>query len=707
MGEERNLPDPEMTIPDVAPGDASVADYRRLLTEFSIPPGNDGSEYRDHRLIGIGGIGAVYGAEDVTLDRYVAVKMLREPYRQNLDQIRKFISEARITARIDHPNIVAVHQLGISDRDGVYFSMRHISGDTLQNAIRRLREGDREALRRYTPRRLLDIFIAACNAVAAAHRKRILHCDLKPANVMIGEFGEVLVLDWGLAREFDAPAPADREHIVGTPAYMAPELVTGTLAAPDERTEVYALGTILYSILTWRSSPWDEHQGHERLLAAAASGRYLPLRPPKGLRLSAELAAICRKTMSRDRRKRYRTVEELLEDLHNYRDGFPVAAYSPNVVYRFFKMCRRHPAVPLAAITAAFALLVSRLLMMGADFTRDQLLMQSTEVNYRSANGCYRGGIASLRRLHRPDSGRSAVKLALEEKNMMERANLAMMEYASILDSAAGFSAAGKQEFVRRYGATILRRLLELRIACGDSGKLKETLNRCRRYDFFPAACRRDRHLEELVGRIREGTGSVVIVPAPGMAECTARVILPDGSVTWHDIRGATRLILPEGECEVVLGNGVSLRLNVMPGSSREVNIAEPGKKEVLVPADSFFLDLPEIGRFRCDIDAFFIAAEALPGSFTAAEAGAMLGRNEYAGCRLPELFELRKAFQPGGDDGRGFYGVKTCREPVLLRDGALWDPVSGRRLPASPGAKGKVYPVRPAEQLRESGKND
>ena len=137
--------DPEYTIPTVSESDDAVDDYGKLREEFAIFPDADGSCYYDLKLIGMGGMGAVFSGSDPTLQRDVAVKILREPFRHNREQIAKFVNEARITARIDHPNVVAVHQLGVNEHHGVYFSMRRISGETLQTALRKLRENDQEA----------------------------------------------------------------------------------------------------------------------------------------------------------------------------------------------------------------------------------------------------------------------------------------------------------------------------------------------------------------------------------------------------------------------------------------------------------------------------------------------------------------------------------------------------------------------------------
>ena len=160
--------------------------------------------YDDLHVIGLGGFGAVYGAREPGLERQLALKILRPNFRQLPERIKAFIREARITARIAHPNIVPVHRIGVFEDAGVYFSMKRIQGETLQSILRHMTE-DREGYRKkYNLPRLVDIFMGVCQGVSYAHRKGILHCDLKPGNVMVGDFGEVLVMDWGLARSVPA-----------------------------------------------------------------------------------------------------------------------------------------------------------------------------------------------------------------------------------------------------------------------------------------------------------------------------------------------------------------------------------------------------------------------------------------------------------------------------------------------------------------------
>ena len=340
----------------------SPEELRKLL---DIPQGDCIQDYDDLSTIGIGGIGAVFSAREPGLNREVALKILRPQYRDQSERIESFIREARATAQIDHPNIVPVHRLGVFDDVGVYFSMKRVEGETLRAILRKLEENRAGYRRKYNLRRLIEIFMGACNGVAFAHRHGILHCDLKPGNVMVGDYGEVLVMDWGMAHyrpeldqggvrskmdlEVDGPLCSGGKHsgelLGGTPAFMAPEQLCGEEIQPTELSDIYGLGAILYTLLTWKSAPFDVNQEQQKLLEAAARGQFIPPRKAahREQPIPLELEAICLKAMARNRKKRYQHVGELLADVRNYLDGYPVAAYSPTPLYRLTKLIRRHP----------------------------------------------------------------------------------------------------------------------------------------------------------------------------------------------------------------------------------------------------------------------------------------------------------------------------------------------------------------------------
>ena len=230
--------------------------------------------YTTGPVIGGGGMGTVISAEDHILERTVALKVLL-PEKQSSQHARfRFEREARILARLEHPNIVPVHEAGHTEDGRPYYTMKRVKGQSLQTILEGVRSGEKGILERFGFNELLNTFRKVCDGVAFAHHIGMVHRDLKPANIMIGDYGEVLVMDWGLARILDedlkeqlkeaenAPlprnlpdytaAPDDTQdgQIMGTPYYMSPEQASGKNEEIGIPTDIYALGGILQAILT-------------------------------------------------------------------------------------------------------------------------------------------------------------------------------------------------------------------------------------------------------------------------------------------------------------------------------------------------------------------------------------------------------------------------------------------------------------------------
>lgn len=284
----------------------------------------DPDRYAIREVLGEGGMGEVRRCRDRSAGRDVALKVVR-PGADVDDVEGRFLREARVQARLDHPAVVPVYDVGHDVHGRAYFTMKRVAGETVDDVVQRLRDGDPEALRDYPRHRLLTAFARACLAVDYAHARGVLHRDLKPANLMLGAFGEVYVLDWGLAKLSaaeggDAPAayaaapgePGATEQGVamGTPAYMAPEQAA---ARPlDPRADVFSLGAILFELLAL-----EPLLGDDEILAARARRAFTldarPSRRAPAREIPPELDAICIRATASAPEDRFASARELHE----------------------------------------------------------------------------------------------------------------------------------------------------------------------------------------------------------------------------------------------------------------------------------------------------------------------------------------------------------------------------------------------------------
>ncbi len=295
----------------------------------------DADRYTEHEVIGHGGSSVVIRAFDNDILRYVAVKILAPEIANDGSQVDRFAEEARITGQLEHPSIVPVYELGQDRRGRRFLAMKLIQGANLEETLDRL--GDT----RLEPARLaelLQVFLKVCDAVSFAHSRGVIHRDLKPTNVMISDFGQVYVLDWGIARLRPADAghegPRVRvsalhaEHseldppgsLVGTACYMAPEQLHGNHETLDEQTDVFALGATLYQVLTGQPPLTPQ-------IVRAVWGRKSPpaITPPERIdatgRVPPELSRIAMRAVAYDRASRYRSVADLKRDIESFQRG--------------------------------------------------------------------------------------------------------------------------------------------------------------------------------------------------------------------------------------------------------------------------------------------------------------------------------------------------------------------------------------------------
>ena len=292
------------------------------LREVADLPDLSGTKYRCLRPLGHGGMGSVFLVEDTELGREAALKVVTLPDDAG-DLAARLAAEARLLAQLEHPNIIPVHDAGQLADGRAFYVMKYVRG-------RRLDQWRKEGVPRPA---MLRLFQRVCGAVAFAHAHGVIHRDLKPDNIMIGAFGEALVMDWGVARVITAGAPPEREEIIGTPEWMAPEQARGEISKIDARTDVHALGAILLYLLDG--------------MAPAAPG------VPKALR------AICDKALSADPAGRYESAREMSDDIERYLDGLPVTAHRETLLDRAWRLFQRHQI----AVLLILAYLLTRALI--------------------------------------------------------------------------------------------------------------------------------------------------------------------------------------------------------------------------------------------------------------------------------------------------------------------------------------------------------
>lgn len=293
-------------------------------------------------------MGVVNLCFDTQIGREVAVKVMRGDASSKGKARDRFVREVRIQAQLEHPGVVPVYDLGVTPEGQPYFAMRRLHGITLLQVLGDLREGKAEVAERFPRRKLLNVIERVCETIAYAHARGVVHRDLKPANVMLGDFGEVSVLDWGIAKlrtDADVHEPSTDEDevpqytvpgaVVGTAGYMSPEQASGVEV--DPRSDIYSLGAILFEVIAGRGL----HQGTARERVRATL-RGVDARPSEHTDedVPPELDAICVKATTMLREERYGSTSEMLDDLRAFLDGQRVTELRREVAGRHAEAAR-------------------------------------------------------------------------------------------------------------------------------------------------------------------------------------------------------------------------------------------------------------------------------------------------------------------------------------------------------------------------------
>ncbi|MGO9712418.1 MAG: serine/threonine-protein kinase [Polyangiaceae bacterium] len=342
--------------------------------------------YEHTGRLGEGGLGEVLGARDNDIDRDVAVKRLR-PDVASPATLARFVEEVRTIGRLEHPNIVPIHDVGVDEKGEYYFVMKYVNGETLESIIEKLAAGDPLYHSHYGFERRIQIITGLLDALAFAHKKGIVHRDIKPANVMVGAYGEVVLMDWGIAKQLKANGSgtptldggATPQHagakrgalfetmagqLIGTPAYMSPEQARGE--AVDERSDLYSLNVLLYEFLTLTHPLAEKNTLAEMIHAITTEQTPLAgfMKSPHQPSVGMDLSWVLKKGLAKDPKDRYQSATEMLDRLEDRAEGkIPVQChitFVKRVNGEWGRFVDRHPIVVTMGMAAvAIALVVN------------------------------------------------------------------------------------------------------------------------------------------------------------------------------------------------------------------------------------------------------------------------------------------------------------------------------------------------------------
>ncbi|HEX7380162.1 MAG TPA: bifunctional serine/threonine-protein kinase/formylglycine-generating enzyme family protein [Pirellulales bacterium] len=504
-----------------------------------------------------GGLGQVSVAVDKELHRQVALKEIHPRLADQPESRARFLLEAEVTGGLEHPGVVPVYGLGQWPDGRLYYAMRLIRGESLEEAVRRYHdESSDDDQHELELRKLLRRFIDVCDAIGYAHSRGVLHRDLKPSNIMLGPYGETLVVDWGLAKTasqsaesggcaqsvFAPPAAGDTPatrigSALGTPAYMSPEQAVGAIDLHGPASDVYSLGATLYTILTGR----PPFIGDDFLIVRGLVIMGI-FPPPREVRpdVPRTLEAICQKAMALDAGDRYATARALAEDIEKWLGDAPVSAYREGCVERGTRWLRKHRTLALAAgatlllttiVASAATLLVNRARVQTKQ-ARQQRLLTQVELLSNAEAPAIGMILDDLRPFHAEIAPRLRAKLARDDLAPHERMRLNL----ALIDD----------------DPSLLPELVESLLTCAD-GDFAVLRDRLRPHVAqFEDRLWRTLHDGKAAAAARSRAGLALAAYAPESANWTpddaaflAHAMLTHGLERQHALRAALAAIAP------------------------------------------------------------------------------------------------------------------------------------------------------------------
>jgi len=432
-------------------------------------PGAGIDKYMMAGEVGRGGMGVILNAYDTDIRREVAMKVITGRKSESREFLERFVEEAQVQGQLEHPNICPVHELGVDGDGRIYFTMKMVKGSSLAEIIKQAQEETQEAResgRTAGQRSLTDtlhIFLKICDGIAYAHSKGVIHRDLKPDNIMVGDFGEVYVMDWGLAKIIgrddvirDHLVITDRSEdtkemktmsgsVVGTPSYMPPEQSRGVVEEMDERSDIYSLGAVLYELVSLKR-PFTGRNPWEILEKALEEKPPAPSQLSPELTIPPELDSMVLKCLKKQKSDRYQSIQELKHDIELFLSGRPIGAMEYNLWQVFRKWVERNRVLAASVITVLLVIVAAALISFFNVRQEMERAVKAEQEAIRQKN------IAEEQQAKAVESEKKA--LDREEEALRNQEEALRNQKKSELNIARFYEEKGEiGEVIRRYGA--------------------------------------------------------------------------------------------------------------------------------------------------------------------------------------------------------------------------------------------------------------